>query len=290
MPRLYTEDELRWLREHYPKTGLRAIEGEFEKAFGYRRSRQSLACKAHKLGLRVQALPKTSRTGAVRKIRWSEEPAMTAWMLEHDNGRIGDTCEAFEREFGFPIARTQVSLFRQTHGTISRHKCGGRWGDSRPVGSKRDTGKGYVLVKVADSPSAKGTKDNWRMEHVLAYEAHFGPVPEGHQVMFCDRDHTNLSPDNLMAVPKRLCGIINQQGMQYSDRKSLLACVKLAELKSRIVDCELAPRTCEVCGREFAPEQRYQTQVVTCPDCLAAGRKAKGKRRYEKKEQDNDRD
>lgn len=283
MRRDYTAEELAWLREFYPKTGLRAIEGEFERRFGYRRSRQALACKAHQLGLHVQALPKTSRTGAVRRIFWGKEPEMTAWMLENDNGRIGDTCEAFEREFGFPIAKTQVSLFRQTHGTTSRGNCGGRWGDKYPLGSRRDTGKGYILVKVADRPGRKGTKDNWRMEHVVAYEAYYGPVPEGCQVMFADRDHTNIAPDNLVAVPKRLMGIVNQQGIEYRDRESLMACVRLAELKSRIVDCGLAPRTCEVCGREFTPRERYQTEVVTCPDCLAAGRKAKGRRRYGKK-------
>lgn len=278
----YTEEELAWLRESYPKIGLRAVEGEFEKRFGYRRSQRALAAKAHKMGLRVQALPKTSRTGAVRRISWDREPGMTAWMLANDNGRIGDTCAAFEREFGFPIAKTQVSLFRQTHGTISRKGCGGRWGDKYPLGSRRDTGKGYVLVKVADRPGKKGTKDNWRMEHVVAYEACNGPVPEGCQVMFADHDYTNIAPDNLVAVPKKLIGIINERGLEYSDRESFLACVRIAELKSRIVDCELAPRRCEVCGVEFAPKERYQTQVITCPDCLAAGRKAKGRRRYKK--------
>ena len=278
----YTDEELAWLRESYPKIGLRAVEGEFEKRFGYRRSQRALAAKAYKMGLRVQALPKTSRTGAVRRISWDREPGMTAWMLANDNGRIGDTCAAFEREFGFPIAKTQVSLFRRTHGTISRKGCGGRWGDRYPLGSRRDTGKGYVLVKVADRPGKKGTKDNWRMEHVVAYEAYNGPVPEGCQVMFADHDYTNIAPGNLVAVPKKLIGIINEQGLEYSDRESFLACVRMAELKSRIVDCELAPRRCEVCGVEFAPKERYQTKVITCPDCLAAGRKAKGRRRYKK--------
>lgn len=287
MPRGYTEEELAWLRESYPKVGLRAIEDAFEEEFGYRRSRAALSAKAHKMGLHCKRIDGSSRTGATVKMAWGKEPEKTAWMLEHDKGRIIDTVDAFEREFGIRLAKTQVTLFRQTHGTISRHKCGGRWGDSHPIGSRRDTGKGYALVKVRDRPAVKGSKDNWEMEHVLAYERAYGPVPEGHQVMFCDRDHSNLDPENLMAVPKKLAGIVSQQGMEYRDRSSLRACVNAAKLKSRIVDLELAPRRCEVCGLEFAPKERHQTEIKTCPQCLKAGHKAKGRRVYKRKGEDD---
>lgn len=277
MPRRWTEEELRWLRENYAATGLRAIEGAFEERFGYSRGKRAIAAKAHKLGLHCKRLDRVSRTGATVKMFWGREPEATAWMLANDKGRVSDTVEAFEREFGIRLSNTQVSQFRQSHGTQCRRDCKGRYGDRYPVGSRRDTGRGYVLVKVRESPEVKGTKDNWEMEHVLAYERAYGPVPEGCQVMFCDHDYSNVDPSNLMAVPKRLAGIMNRES-KWWDRPSMEAAVNAARLRVAITDKMLHPRRCEVCGKEFTPGKRYQTEIKTCPRCLEAGRKARGAR------------
>lgn len=158
MPRAYTADELAWLRERYSSCGLRAVEDEFEERFGYRRTRQALACKAHQLGLHVSKASGVAKSGCERKVFWSREPEMTAWMLAHDTGRVGDTVDAFEAEFGFRLTKAQVTLFRQTHGTSSRRGCNNRWGDKTPpVGTER-VSKGYVVVKVAERPTVPGSK------------------------------------------------------------------------------------------------------------------------------------
>ncbi len=276
MPRRYTQQEDRCLRDNYGRLGLRAVAGAFEREFGYARSQQALAVRAHKLGLHVTKASDTRKSGIERKVYWSREPEMTAWMLEHDHGRIGDTADAFEREFGFRLTRSQVTLFRQTHGTSSRRNCSDRWGDNAPpVGTER-VSKGYVIVKVADRPKVKGSKDNWPFKHVWLWEQAHGPLPAGMQVIFADHDRRNFDIGNLVAVPKRICALLNQRGAMYHDAESLAAEVNLARLKLKIGDVRMAARRCGVCGREFKPEKREQAGNKTCPECLAAGRKARG--------------
>lgn len=143
---------------------------------------------------------------------------------------------------------------------------------ARPVGSER-VKKGYVQVKVAERPSRPGLHDNWVPKHKLVYEAAYGPVPDGCAVFFADHDRANFDPGNLVAVPKRLVGPMNEnasrRGMTWSDRGSLLACMAYAELSVAIND---APETaeCAVCGSPFAVDRRRR-RMLTCPSCREGG-------------------
>lgn len=168
---------------------------------------------------------------AVRTVRWSREPEKQAWMEAHDRGQEAALLSMeFEGAFGFPLAGPQVSLWRSTNGRQARRSHGGGKPPS-PIGSERDTGKGYVLVKVAEHPRVPQSKDNWRMKHVLAYERAHGPVPEGCVVVFADRDHSNFSPGNLVAVPRSLLGLLNGPGApEWRDAETLSAAVAAVSL------------------------------------------------------------
>ena len=278
--RRWTEAECAWLRENYGPIGICGIAEAFEREFGYTRSNRAICTKAHQLGLHVTKMPQVTRGGAERRVRWAHEPEMTAWMLEHDTGGIPHTIECFEREFGFRLSRAQVSAFRAQHGTGSRRNCGNHWHDV-PIGAVRDTGKGYRVVKVADRPTVPGTKDNWRPEHHMAYERAYGSIPDAHVVMAANGDAHDCSPDNLVAVPRSLIGLMNQ-GPRWHDRESLLAAVAIARTQKAVRDLEFStPRRCGVCGREFVPSEskRHAWSQQTCERCLAKGLKAKGERR-----------
>lgn len=58
---------------------------------------------------------------------------------------------------------------------------------------------GYLFRKVGSS--ADGDRD-WRPVHVLLWEAHHGPVPPNHIVMFKDGDKTRIEIDNLELVSR----------------------------------------------------------------------------------------
>lgn len=270
MPRNYTEEELAWVSENYPCLGMEGTAEAFETEFGYRRGARAISVKAHRMGLHVwRADATTSKAGCVRKVYWSREPVMSAWMAENDHGRITATIDAFEAEFGFRLTRAQVNLYRQTHGTVSRKS----WRTSRiPVGTER-VSKGYVWVKVRDHATVPGSKDDWEQKSHVVWEMENGrPVPDGCEVTFCDGDHRNFDPENLMAVPKAVVGIINGQHIQYHDEATLETAVAIAKLAHAAGRAGCRPRPCETCGREFTPEQPRQTNCRECIDSGAAAR------------------
>lgn len=213
-----------------------------------------------------------------RPVRWSVEPEMTAWMLEHDGGRpVPEVIADFEREFGFRLAREQVSLFRSSHGTQSRRSHGGGK-PRRPVGYEREV-KGYVVVKVAEEATVPQSKDNWKLKHVLVWEREHGrELPEGWTVLFLDHDRRNFDPGNLYAIPRKYIAQINlkaSKGAAYRDCESLEALMALCDLDTAILDAENRKRRCALCGREFEPDEanRYGRQL-SCRSCLDAGHKA----------------
>ena len=279
MPRGRRIDDA-WLRERYPRmTDIDMLADDYEREFGWRPSKHAIYAKANRMGLHKE--PVAGRENrAERTIRWSSEPEMSAWMLEHDHGqRMDDLMAEWRDRWGFGISRGQVNLFRASHGTQRRHNHGG--GRPRvPVGTERVSKDGYIVVKVREEAAVPMSKDNWVLKHVHVYEQAHGSVPDGCSVYFADGDRRNFDPDNLVAVPRRLVGILSGGSIpRWHDAESLKACVALAELKSaqaRVM--ARAVRTCGVCGARFVPDEAHVasgvTKIRTCPACLAAGRKA----------------
>ena len=283
MTRKYTAEACAWLVDNYGVGDVHDTVDAFEEEFGWRPTPQALYQKAFKLGLVKR--PKADGRGRLveRRIRWTTEPEMDEWMRENDRGHsIAAVQDGFEREFGFRPAKVQVSQWRAKNG-VGRKRNEGRSYNVVPIGTERDTGKGYILVKVAERATVPMSKDNWRMKHHMAWEEANGrPVPDGHEIVFADHDHTNCSPGNLVAVDKKLVGIINGNNLEYWDAESLSVAIARARLLAATRNAESgSPRKCGVCGRTFIPTRKqatYRKPVQTCPACIAAGKKARGVR------------
>lgn len=279
------EAEQAWLREHYARGTIYDTLDAFEAEFGWRPSKRTLYVRAHRLGLRkLRQDPEFRGRRAQTIIRWSREPEMEAWMLEHDGGRPHeDVAAAFHERFGIWLSRGQINIFRARHGLQTKDSRGGR--AARPIGYERRT-KGGILVKVAEKATAPLSKDNWRFKHHIAYEEAWGPIPEGHVVMAVDGDSCNCDPENLVAIPRRAMGAVNQlrgEGAAWSTRDELLAVAAERSLDIAINDAESrAPRKCAVCGAEFVEtdeqRRRGRHRTATCQACLASGRRARGDR------------
>lgn len=220
---------------------------------------------------------------AVRRVRWSREPEMQAFMEENAHLQNYRLCAAFEERFGFRLSRPQITLWRQANGKSTRASHGGGR-KSRPVGSEYVGKDGYVMYKFAPNPTVPGSKDNWKLKHVWVYEQEHGSVPEGCNVYFADGDRRNFDPENLVAVPRRVLGVLSNpsRGYEWHDAEGLKACIAHAQLDVGITDRMMSmPRRCKVCGREFVvdaethPGNRPQARGMrTCPTCLAAGRRS----------------
>lgn len=278
-----------WVAEHYPDmTDIHGLLDDHEREFGWRPTAQTIYVRANRLGIHKR--PVANRDGrAERPVYWSKEPEKEAWMLEHDHGqRTDDLSDEFRAAWGFGLSRGQINLFRASHGTQAHHekRNGGR--PRVPIGTERVSKDGYVVIKVRHEATVPMSKDNWMLKHVWLYEQAYGELPDGHVVYFADGDRRNFDIDNLVAVPRRLVGVMNAEGApRWHDRESLLACVALAEVKSRAHHIAMRrERTCAVCGRRFVPDAkslRCNAPVMTCRACLDAGHKPTHERRNNRK-------
>lgn len=283
----YTPAEEEWLRENYRFGTINDTVAAFEAEFGRKPSKQAIFVKANNMGLHKDKHHDERRRKAQKTMRWSspEFASEREWMLENDKGEsVFGTIDAFEAEFGVRLTRSQVSLFRSTHGTGRRVSHGGGK-PNKAVGSTRNGKDGYLMVKVREWPDVPCSKDNWRFLHHVIWEEHNGrPLPGGWTVLFADRDKSNFDPENLVAIPRRYIGQLNNPELpNYSDRATLEACIALCDLRAKVRDVENArPRKCKVCGALFTPTERqrnYPKPVQTCQECLKAGHKWKGNRK-----------
>lgn len=278
-----------WLREHYPTmTDINSLLDEHEAKFGWRPRAASLYLRANRLG--IHKAPVEGRGNRCeRPVFWSKEPEMEQWMLEHDHGQRSDVLsQEFREKFGFGLVRTQIDLFRASHGTgCQRRRSHGGGRKLLPVGTERVSKDGYVVIKVRMHAKVPMSKDNWMLKHVWVYEQTHGKVPEGHVVYFADGDRTNYDPDNLVAVPRKLVGVMNSLGIHWHDADSLKSVIALAEIRCARNDIIASlTRTCPCCGKTFDNQSRRGGANVgstVCPECGAKGRKPpmKGRRKFD---------
>lgn len=277
----YTADAVSWLQERYGTVPINILRKRFAAEFGWEPTARALYVKCSRLGIGKDRLyGRDAPERAVCPVRWSCEPEKQAWMEGHDDGSmtVPEVSRAFEREFGFPLSRPQVVLWRQENGRQSRRS---RRESRVPVGTER-VSKGYTVVKVQADAARPGTKDNWRMKsHVEWERANGRPLPPEHNVVHGNGDTEDYSPENLVAVPRSMVSRINSpDSPEWHDAEELRACMAWCELHSAIISAERAvPRRCGVCGREFSMPPGSKTNNMTCPECIAQGRRSKGERR-----------
>lgn len=96
-----------------------------------------------------------------------------------------------------------------------------------PVGSERVTADGYIEIKIED-PNV------WKGKHILIWEKHNGPVPEGHCIIFGDGDRQNLDIGNLICVSRGQLLKLNQHGLIKNDADLTRTGVMIVDLQSKI--------------------------------------------------------
>lgn len=180
-----------------------------------------------------------------------------AFLREVIPGHLWDEVSAmFAERFGLPLNKNQVHYVRAklgayagvqgsslqpgtTVGAATRFVIGNvpKQGQRYKVGDERTDKEGYTWVKVCESnrdPKAgnRHGKKCWRLKSHLVWEqAHGEPVPDGHAIIFANRDITDFAPENIVAVPKGVLSTMNALHMQYYDAATLEACMTLAKVR-----------------------------------------------------------
>ena len=90
-----------------------------------------------------------------------------------------------------------------------------------PIGTEKikyhSDNKGYLCVKVCDGKGG----DNWIPKHRLIYEKEYGPIPEGHKVIFADGDRNNFDINNLILVSDSEELILNRNRLIFKGESEL---------------------------------------------------------------------
>ena len=105
-----------------------------------------------------------------------------------------------------------------------------------PVGTILKKTGGYLWKKIDDKPGV--WTQNWRQLHILTWEEHYGPIPEGCCLIFKDGDRTNCAIENLAMVTLSENGVLNTchlrfDNPEFTETGILIAKVKIAADKRK---------------------------------------------------------
>lgn len=107
----------------------------------------------------------------------------------------------------------------------------------RPVGSERICSKdGYVLIKVQD----KGIhQERWHLKHVHIWEKEYGKTPEGHAIVFLNKDRADVRIENLELLTRTELVRMNQSDLFSTDPEVTKTGINLVRLNTVVYDLEL---------------------------------------------------
>lgn len=257
-----TDPEVRrFITEICPNRRRSEIARMTNERFGTHYTAKSIGSRLKNWGLKT-GMPRGLRKGeAYRKF----SPEAEAFIKTHYIG-VGHIkmAELVNREFGTDFTANQIKAFYARHklnSGLTGHftkghepfNKGKKWEDYMPEKSRelcrqttykpghmphnhkemyheRTNADGYTEVKVREKHPGEYGNRNFVLKHRLIYEQNFGPVPEGHIVSFRDGDKQNFSPDNLIAIPKRLNAVMNHNKLRGTDPETLETSMLTAEL------------------------------------------------------------
>lgn len=228
----WTESEISYLEALYPTHS----NAEIARDLG--RARLSVKNKAQALGLK-KAPPWTADADALLRELYPDH--RTADIAE----RLGKPTDVvYRRAYTLGLRKSEAFMASEQSGRLraetgkatrfqpgqtswnkgKSYDAGGRSVQTRfqpghkphtwqPVGTEVWSTDGYLKRKVADDDVP--SRFNWRFVHVLVWEEHHGPVPDGHVVTFRDGDRSNFSIENLECIPRSDLGQRNVMWNRY---------------------------------------------------------------------------
>lgn len=240
-PRMWTPERVEWFRSFVPGHTESEISAEHERIYGFPLTEGQIGNAKTKLGVKSGTYGGRFQKGNAGGFR----------------------SEAHKKAF---LEAGKSTRFKkgEVHVAPSRR---------RQVGYERTDKDGITWVKVRDSKvdgvqrHGEGFRhnENYRMKHHIVYEEAHGAIPEGCNIVFADRDHSNFDPGNLVAVPRSLWSVISQKHLEYWDAESLRTCMNVARLYKARRKAQCRPRQCKRCGETFEPRYPHQR---TCDGCL----------------------
>lgn len=104
------------------------------------------------------------------------------------------------------------------------------------VGDEIEDKDGYIKVKVFEHAKDNGGNGRlstrcWRLKQRIIWEQNYGPIPEGHIIIFLDGNPRNFDIDNLAMISCAQNAIINKLGLRYDDPECTKIGIEISKLK-----------------------------------------------------------
>jgi hypothetical protein len=195
----YSNEQLAWLREHYPLMPVSQLTPAFNAAFATDKTPvQIYGCvKRNKI--------KSGHPGHFQKGNRPWNAGLKGWQAP---GKSHET----------------------------RFKKGASPKNLNPIGHEY-VGKddGYVYIKTDQTNPYTGARGWYRQKQLVTWEQHQGPVPKGHCVLIKDGNKRNCSDiNNLMLVTRRQLAQLNKTGLIAAPAELKEAAVATVELTSQL--------------------------------------------------------
>lgn len=200
----FTDEEDAWLAKNRPNMFGEELAEAFFRAFGKRRTANSLICRCKKNGVHCD-----------------------------DNGRFKTGNPSWHSGMS---PEEYKSHYTEASFAKGKFKKGERSASYRyDVGDEVVRGD-YIYVKVSDDPTVPPSRQ-WKTKQRAIYEQYHGEIPEGNQITFIDGNTRNFNINNLAAITdaERMCitannwqgkGEITRTGIAYAKLKTAIKAAK----------------------------------------------------------------
>lgn len=245
--RIYFDEHIKYLRQIAPGKSSHEITKMFNNEFDMSATRDAVRTLLTKHKIRTGA-PKGNPPGYSKLY-----PKQIKQFI--DENYIGngpkDMADLLNKTFGTNYTHTQLKSYygryklnsgltgyykkgnkpwnKGKKGLMGPNKTSFKKGDipvnHRPVGSERICSKdGYILIKTAEP-------NHWEHKHRVLWEKEYGPIPDGHAIIFGDGDKRNLSLDNLILVSRKQLLGLNKDDLIQNHAALTKTAVKIVDLK-----------------------------------------------------------
>lgn len=100
----------------------------------------------------------------------------------------------------------------------------------RQVGAERVCVKDdYIIVKTAQP-------NTWEHKHRVEWKKHNGEIPEGHTIIFGDKDNRNFDIDNLICVSRKQLLGLNKHDLIKDHAELTRAAINIVDLNYKITE------------------------------------------------------
>jgi hypothetical protein len=230
---IYSESQIAFLREQFPKLGVEALANKFNLKFGLNKTPNQVRAtlKNHKIrcGRKVGVL-KTPRTYTLEMHNFIEENYKTHSRL--------DLAQAVNSRFSVQLTGHQIASYCKRKG-ISSGRTGhfptgnNPWNNNTKGVMKPNSGSfqlgsipanvndfghertckkdGYILIKVENGNPYTGRRGRYIHKHRHVWQLHHGEIPEGKLVSFKDGNKLNFDIHNLELIDRGLLCRFNKQ-------------------------------------------------------------------------------